>query len=62
MSWAAHFWQWSPLAPAAVRYREKCATPHSKIPQLYGAGALPAALDLVLSTVKRPAVVLIDGW
>ena len=30
-------------------------------PIIWSAGALPSAIDLVLSTVKKPAVVLIGG-
>ncbi|GAB4821409.1 hypothetical protein N2152v2_008455 [Parachlorella kessleri] len=42
----------------SVRFREKCLS----APGIFGAGSLPSAMDAVLSTYKKPAVVLIDTW
>lgn len=43
---------------AAVRFREQCII----LPAYWDDGGLPAALDTVLSTYVRPAVLLIDTW
>lgn len=42
----------------SVRFRSECLSDSI----IWSAGTLPAAMDLVLSTYKRPAVVLIDTW
>ncbi len=42
----------------AVRFRGTCTDD----PVYWGDGALPAAIDLVLSTYVEPAIVLIDTW
>ncbi len=44
--------------PPAVRFRAACLSDVD----IWGEGTLPSAMDLVLSTYKKPAVVLIDTW
>lgn len=48
------------LVNCAVRFRNECASAVNG--QYWSEGGLPAALDLVLSTVERPAVALLDTW
>jgi hypothetical protein len=41
-----------------VRFREMCTDD----PIYWSEGALPSAMDLVLSTYVEPAILLIDTW
>ena len=46
------------LCLAVVRYQHACLVD----PTIFDSGMLPPAMDLVLSAIEKPAVVLIDTW